>query len=105
MWIDWFVLHLSGLRRRDSRASLIDLAHEVYPHLGHLDPIEAAQAEFDAPPPQRFGPSGWPASFSDTTASQALGEPLRDDRGSAQRILHDFPAANDQAQLRTVGSH
>ena len=102
MWIDWFVLHLSGLRPRDSRASLVDLAHEVYPHLGHLDPIEAAQAEFDAPPPQRFGGSSWLDSFSDATASQALREPLREGAGSAQRVLHDFSAANDQAQLRAV---
>lgn len=106
MWIDWFVLHLSGLRRRDSRALLIDLAHEVYPHLGHLDPIEAAQAEFDAPPPQRFAGTGWPDSFSDTTGLQALAEPLDDGRaGSAQLVLRDFSAANDHAQLRTVGTH
>lgn len=78
IWIDWFVLHLSGLRRHDSRASLSDLAHEVYPHLGHLDPIEAAQAEFDAPPPQRIGGTRWPGSFSDTTAPQALGGSLHD---------------------------
>jgi hypothetical protein len=103
MWIDWFVLHLSGLRPRDSRASLVDLAHEVYPHLGHLDPIEAAQAEFDAPPPQRFGGSSWLDSFSDATTPQARGAPLHDGRaGSAQRVLHDFSAANDQAQLRAV---
>lgn len=85
MWIDWFVLHLSGLRRRDSRALLIDLAHEVYPHLGHLDPIEAAQAEFDAPPPQRFAGSGWPDPFSDTTAPQALGELVQDKAADRER--------------------
>jgi len=102
MWIDWFVLHLSGLRRRDSRASLIDLAHEVYPHLGHLDPIEAAQAEFDAPPPQRTLGTGWPP-FSDSTARPALDGPVESGgAGSAQRVLHDFSAAKDQAQLCAV---
>ena len=54
MWIEWFVLHLSGLRHYAAREALIDLAYEVYPHVAHLDPIQAAQAEFDAPPPHRI---------------------------------------------------
>lgn len=81
MWIDWFVLHLSGLRRHESQTSLSDLAHEVYPHLGHLDPIEAAQAEFDAPPPQRLCGTGRPSSSFDTTGMQALDESLCDPLG------------------------
>jgi hypothetical protein len=39
-----------------------------------LDPIEAAQAEFDAPPPQRLRGTGWSRSFSDTMAPPVLGE-------------------------------
>jgi hypothetical protein len=72
MWIDWFVLHLSGLRPNAVRASLFDLGHEVHPYLGHLDPIEAAQAEFDAPPPQRLRGTGWSRSFSDMMAPPVL---------------------------------
>jgi hypothetical protein len=97
MWIDWFVLHLGGLRRHESRATLSDLAHEVYPHLGHLDPIEAAQAEFDAPPPQRLCGTGWPSSSFGTTAMLALDESLYDPTGTYWPASKGSPEAHRRA--------
>ena len=73
IWIKWFVLHLSKLRPRESPEILADLANEVFPRLGHLDPIDVAQREFDAPPPHRVGDTDWPRSrpISDATAAPA----------------------------------
>jgi len=59
IWIDWFVLHLGKLRPRESPKTLADLGNEIYPHLGHLDPIDVAQREFDAPRSQRVGGTDW----------------------------------------------
>ena len=74
IWIEWFVLHLGKLRPRESSRILADLAYEVYPHLGHLDPIDVAQREFDAPPPHRVDGTDWPKSMplSGATAAPAL---------------------------------
>jgi hypothetical protein len=46
-WIQWFVSHLVKLRPVECSRAVTELAHQVYPHLGHLDPIEVAQREFD----------------------------------------------------------
>ncbi len=94
MWIEWFVLHLGGLCPDESRTSISDLAHEVYPHLGHLDPIEAAQAEFDAPPPQRTVGTGWPGPFSDTTAPQAPGGSLHGSAAAYRPATKVTPGAS-----------
>ena len=70
VWVDWFVLHLAKLRPQESLQSLTDLAMEVYPRLGYMDPIEAAQAEYDAPPPHRVNNLSHRLPLSLTSARQ-----------------------------------
>jgi hypothetical protein len=54
-WISAFTGHAVRLLPDEGPRALADLAHEAYPHLGHLDPIEVAQGEL--PRPSRAGSS------------------------------------------------
>jgi hypothetical protein len=48
-WISAFTGHAVRLRPDDGPKALADLAREVYPHLGHLDPFEVAHGSLRLP--------------------------------------------------------
>ena len=50
-WIDAFAMKLGELGMNANAEFLVEMGRELYPRLGHLDPIEAAWAEFDEEPP------------------------------------------------------
>jgi hypothetical protein len=50
-WIDLFVMQLSRLQVRAEPHRLAEMAEELHPDFGHLNPVDLAQAEYDEWPP------------------------------------------------------
>lgn len=50
-WIDAFVTRMGRLGVRAEASQMFDLATELHPFMGHLHPVEVAEAEwFEWPP-------------------------------------------------------
>ena len=49
-WVDRFVMHMSELGARAEPDMIVMFAEELWPHWGHVDPVEVAQAEWDDGP-------------------------------------------------------
>ena len=54
VWIDRFVTHTCGLGVRADHALIKEMAADLWPTLGHMQPEAAAQEEYDRWRPQDF---------------------------------------------------